>query len=104
MLQLRRDQERALNSAEIIRAQAAAFDDALERADGNGFAAVLGDDDLSSVGVTPFLVAAALVHQEKSVSAQHADDIMGVADWEVPAQGRASSTSLAFLRSLSGDG
>lgn len=74
----------------------------LQCADGDGFAAVLGDNDQSSVGVTPFLVAAALIHEEKTVSAQHADNIVGVADWKVPAQGRASSTSLAFLRSLTG--
>ena len=65
---------------------------------------MLGDDDLSSVGVTPFLVAAALIHKRETMSAQHTDDVVGVADWEVPAQGRASSTSLAFLRSLTGDG
>ena len=93
-----------MKSAEIIRIQAAAFDDALESTDGDGFAAVLGDDDLSSVGVTPFLMAAALVHKEKSVSAQHADDLVSIADWEVPTQGRASSISLAFLRSLTGVG
>ena len=65
---------------------------------------MLGDDDLPSVGVTPFLMAAELVHKEKSASAQHTDDVVGVADWKAPAQGRASSTSLAFLRNLTGEG
>ena len=96
--------ERGTKSAEIIRIQAAAFDDAFQRADGDGFAAVLGDDDLSSVGMPPFLMAAALVHEEETMLAQYADDVVGVADWEVPAQGRSSSTSLACLRSLTGDG
>ena len=90
--------------AEIVHVHAAAFDDVFERADGDGLAAVLGDDGLSSVRVTPFLVAAALAHEEKAVPSEHPDDLMGVADWEVPAQGRASSTSLACLRSFTGAG
>ena len=76
----------------------------LERAERDGLAAVLGDDGLSPVRVTPFLVAAALVHEEKAVPTEHPDNVVGVTDWEVAAQGGASSTSLAFLRSLTGTG
>ena len=49
-----------------------------------------------------FLVPATLAHHEKAVAAEHSDDVVGVADWEVPAQGRASSISLAFFESLTG--
>ena len=63
---------------------------------------MLGDDDLPSISMTPFLVAATLVHEEKAVAAEHSDDVVGVADWEASAQGRAISTSLVFLESLTG--
>ncbi len=91
-------------SAEIVRVQTAAFDDVLERADGGGLAAVLSDDGLPSVRVMPFLVAAMLVHEESAVSAEHSNDFLGMTNWEAPTQGRASSTSLAFLRNLTGLG
>ena len=65
---------------------------------------MLGDDDLSSVGVTPFLVAAALIHKEKLCRRNTRTTSRALqTDREAPAQGRASSTSLACLRSLTGE-
>jgi len=81
----------------IFRVQAAAFDDAFQRANRNRLAAVHGDDDLPAVFVPPFLVAARLTDAEKTVQAQNFDDFLGVADWIPPAHGTASSTSLESL-------
>jgi hypothetical protein len=47
-------------STKIFDVQTAAFDDAFERADGDGFVAVCGHDNLASIGMTPFLVTALL--------------------------------------------
>jgi hypothetical protein len=56
-------------SAEIFHVQAAAFDDAFQRADGNGFVAVHGHNHLSAIRMTPFLMAAGLSYQHKAVLA-----------------------------------
>ena len=54
---------------EIFHVQAAALDDAFQRANRNRFAAVHGHDDLSSVFMPPFLMAASLTDAEKTVQA-----------------------------------
>ena len=91
-------------SAELFHVQAAAFDDAFQRADGDGFAAVHGHNQLTAIFVTLFLMAAGLRHQLKAVPAQNLDDFPGVADWESPAHGTASSMSFAPLFILTGAG
>ena len=48
------------NLSKILHVQAAAFNDAFERAEGNGFAAVHGHNHLPAILVPPFLVAAGL--------------------------------------------
>src|SRR5277367_5353620 len=91
-------------STKIFHVQAAAFNDAFQRADGNGFAAVHGHNHLPSVFVTPFLVAAGLPHQFKAMLAQNFDDFLRVANWKPLAHGMASSMSFAPLCSLTGEG
>jgi len=56
-------------STEIFHVQAAAFDDAFQRPDRNGFASVHGHNHLPAIFVTPFLMAAGLRHQFKAVPA-----------------------------------
>ena len=85
--------ERAL--AELFRINPAAFDDALERAEGNRFAPVRGDDDLMSIGVPPFLMAAFLRDKGEAVPAQNAGDFGGGADRVVAAHVSATSSTLA---------
>jgi hypothetical protein len=92
------------NSAKIFHVQAAAFDDAFHRSDGNGFAAVHGHDHLPPILVSPFLMAAGLCNQHKAVLAQNLDDFLGVADWKPSAHGMASSISFAPLFILTGAG
>ena len=84
-------------SAEVVHIHSAAFDDVLERADGDGFTAVHRDDHLPAIRVTPFLMAAALDEKKETVPSQDADDVMGVTDGEMLAHGRATSSSLAPL-------
>jgi hypothetical protein len=67
-------------SAEIIDAQFAAFDNALERSDGDGFAAVVGHNYLSAIRVPPFLVAPLLGHFHEVMPAQDANYILRIAD------------------------
>jgi hypothetical protein len=91
-------------SAEFFHAQAAAFDDAFQRADGDGFVSVHGHDHLPAIGMTPFLMAAGLRHQSKAVPAQNFDNCFGVTNWESPAHGTASSMSFAPLLIFTGEG
>ena len=65
----------------VLHGQPAAFNDAFECPDRDWLAVVHGDDNLSAVGVTPFLMAPALANAGKPVLAQHADYIVGFADW-----------------------
>jgi hypothetical protein len=60
-------------------------------------AAVHCYDDLSAVGLTPLLVAAALANAFKPVLSQHSDYIVGATNWEALAQGIATSSIFAFL-------
>jgi hypothetical protein len=83
-----------LPSAENFHAQAAAFDDAFQRANRNRLAAVHGHNHLPSVFVSPFLVAARLTDTEETMPAQNFNDFFGVTDWKPPAHGTASSSSL----------
>ncbi len=91
-------------SPEIFHRQSASLHDALERAEGNRFAAVHGHNDLAAVGVTPLLMAALLAHQQKTVPAQDPDDIPGIADGEMHAHGSATSKILAPVGMGCGDG
>lgn len=91
-------------SAEVFHVQAAAFNDAFQRADGNGFVSMHGHNHLPAIFMTPFLMAAGLRHQFKAVPAQNLDDFPGVANWESPAHGTASSINFAPLFILTGVG
>ena len=82
---------------EVVRGQSAAFDDALEGAEGERLAAVLGDDDLPTAGMAPLLVAAALRHAGEAMLPENPDDLIGIADWEAVTQGKATSRSLPFF-------
>ena len=70
----------AMTSAEIVDAQFRAFNDALQCTDGNGFAAVICDDYLATVRMSPFLMTALLSHFHKAVAPQYANDIVRVAN------------------------
>lgn len=85
---------------EVVSAQFSAFDDALQRADWNWFAAVVSHDHLSAIRVPPFLMAALLSHFHEAVPAQDANDILCVADGESLAHQTVTSTS----RAVSGTG
>jgi len=91
-------------SAEVFHVQAAAFNDAFQRADGNGFVAVHGHNHLPAIFMTPFLMAAGLCNQHEAMLAQNLDDFLRIANWESPAHGTASSMSFAPLCSLTGEG
>jgi hypothetical protein len=65
---------------------------------------VHGYDHLPPVPMAPFLVAPALVDQGETMSAQHAHHILGAANWEVPAQGKDTSSSLAVFFNFSFEG
>jgi hypothetical protein len=43
---------------------------------------VQGDNNLTTVEMTPFLVTAALAKARKAMLAQHADDLLCATDWE----------------------
>src|SRR5471030_3235499 len=91
-------------SAEIFHVQTAAFNDAFQSADGNRFAAVHRDDDLPSVFTPPFLMAAGLRHEGKSVFPQNFYNFLRVANGESPAHATASSSNFAPLFNLTGAG
>ena len=84
-----------LSLAEFFHIDAAAFDDAFQRAEGDGFAAVHGDDDLMPIGVPPFLMAALLRDQGKAVAAENAGDFGSGADRVVAAHVSATSSTFA---------
>ena len=67
-------------STEALHTQAAAVNDALERADGDRLIAVHRYDHLPAICVTPFLMAAFLAHHRKAVSAQDSNNFLGVAN------------------------
>jgi hypothetical protein len=90
--------------AKVRRVERGAFDDALEGANGNRFVAMEGNDDLAAGRVAPFLVAALLAHQHEPVEAENPNDLPGIADWEVPAHVRATSSTFAPAGRETGDG
>lgn len=96
------EQQRGLTKR--LHAQPTAFDDALERAQRNGFAPVNGHDDLSPIGVPPLLVTPGLPHQRETVPPQYLHDLLRIADWKPLAHGTASSSIFAPWVSLTGDG
>ena len=63
-----------------------------------------GDNHLSAIFVTPFLVAARLGNHREAMLAQNFDDFSCAANWIATAQGTASSIIFAPLGSLTGAG
>ena len=63
-----------------------------------------GHNHLSALGMPPFLMAAFLADHDKAISAQDANHVMGIADWEPNAHDSATSKILAPAGSGSGDG
>jgi hypothetical protein len=55
--------------SKIILSQATAFDDAFQRADGNRFIAMHGNNDLPSIFMAPFLMTARLGDANKTMAA-----------------------------------
>jgi hypothetical protein len=98
------DCPRLSRSSEIVNRQPAPFDDALESADGNGFVAMHGDNDLPTVRVTPFLRAAFLADHREALPSKDADNFLGIADWKPLAHGSASSTTFAPAGTATGEG
>ena len=68
-----------MTSAEIVDTQFRAFNNALQRTNGNGFAAVVSDDRLATIRMSPFLMTALLSHLHEPVAPQNANDIVRVA-------------------------
>ena len=91
-------------STKSLRVQAAAFNNALEGANRDAFVAVHGDNHLSAIFVTPFLVAARLGNHRKTMLAQNFDDFPCAANWIPAAHGTASSIIFAPLGNLTGVG
>ena len=91
-------------STKSLHVQAAAFNNAFEGADGDGFAAMHGHNHLSAIFVTPFLVAARLGNHRKTMLAQNFDDFPCAANWIPVAHGTASSIIFAPLGNLTGAG
>jgi len=54
--------------------------------------------------MTPLLMAASLVHQQKAILPQNLGNFLGVADWMATAHGMANSKSFARLLNLIGTG
>jgi hypothetical protein len=90
--------------SEIIRVQPASINDALECAYGKGLIAVHGHDNLPTVGMTPFLVAALLADHAKAVAAQDEDNVLGGANWKALSHGSATSSTFAPVENETGDG
>ena len=95
---------RATHLPKVLRVQPAAFDEALECANGDCLAAVHGDDYLSAVRVTPLLMAAFLPNQAETMPPQHTDNLLRVADREALAHGSATSKTFAPAGIGCGDG
>jgi hypothetical protein len=56
----------AMRLTKYIHVEATAFDDVLERANRDWFAAVIGDDHLTPIRMSPFLMTAALAGEDES--------------------------------------
>jgi len=65
---------------------------------------VHGSNYLTSIGMTPFLIAARLADKRKRMFSQNSDDFFGIVNWIVLAHGRATSNNLALLLILTGLG
>lgn len=89
---------------EFLHAQSTSLDDALEGADGDGFAPVVGHDHLPAIGVPPFLVAALLADLLEAVSTEHPNDVPGAANWEALTHVSATSSTFEPLGSATGEG
>ena len=63
--------------SEIINIQAAAIDDAFQSANGDVFGTVNGNNDLTAIGITPFLMTAGLPDKGESMLAQNSRDRVG---------------------------
>lgn len=82
-------------STKYLHVEAAAFDDVFERPNRDWFAAVIDNDDLPPVRMSPFLMTAALAGEDESVPMQDLRDFFRAADRESAAHGSASSSTLA---------
>ena len=85
----------AMRLTKYIHVEATAFDDVLERANRDWFAAVIGDYHLPPVRMSPFLMTAALAGESESVLLEDFRDFSRAADRKSPAHGSASSSTLA---------
>src|SRR5437016_3363984 len=63
-----------------------------------------GHDDLTTVGMPPFLMAALLTDLKKAMSSQHTNYFRGIPDRETVTHGSATSNTLAPAESCIGDG
>ncbi len=90
--------------AEVFRAQPASFDDAFQRADGDGFVAVHGDDDLAATRMTPLLMAAFLANHRKAVLAENSNGFFGAANRKAIIHVSATSNTLAPAGIEAGEG
>jgi len=83
------------NLTKCVNVETAAFDDALERANRDWSATVIGDNNLTPVRMSPFLMTAALAGENKSLLLQDLRDFSCAANRKSPAHGSASSSTLA---------
>jgi len=67
-------------SAKVVDAQFRAFNDAFQCANRYWFTSVIGDNNLPTIGMPPFLMTALLSHLHETVAPQHTNNIVRVAD------------------------
>ncbi len=89
---------------ECLNIQTGAFNNALERTNGNRFVSMKRDNDLPSVGMMPFLMAAFLADQHKSVATQDFHHISGTAYRKSLTHVSATSNTFAPGGSETADG
>src|SRR5712692_1009770 len=82
-------------SAKFLDAQFRALNNALQRADGNWFAAVVCDDHLATIRMSPFLMTAFLSNLDEVVAPQNTNDIVRVANGKALAHYAETSINLA---------
>src|SRR5258706_14627321 len=71
----------------ILRREFCARNNAFQGSNRNRLAAMIRDDHLASVGVTPFLMTASLRNAIEAMSSKHTCNIPSRADWEALAHG-----------------
>jgi len=90
--------------SKIIYAQAAALDDALKRTNRDELVAMHGNNHLSAVEMTPFLVTALLADHNKTVPTEDPNHFSGVTNRKPTAHGSAISSTFAPTGTETGDG